>query len=96
MLNFDRVLGYTSRNKVPKVPIDFMYAKKVTQGQNIQFFGSFSKTVSYHYFYVLLDRTKRKFHNILACIFYKLYITLRVAGLTREWHNVIRCPAIDV
>ena len=36
-LNFGRDLGYTSRNKVPKVPIDPMCAKKVIQSQRSKF-----------------------------------------------------------
>ena len=33
--------GYNSRNKMPKVPIDSMCAKKVIQGQRSKFSGFF-------------------------------------------------------
>ena len=49
-LNFGRDLGYTCRNKMPKIPIDSMRAEKVIQGQSqnfLEFFEFFLKTVRF-------------------------------------------------
>ena len=54
-LNFDRDLRYTCRNKVPKIPIDFMRAKKVirSRSQNFRIFLIFLENGKFYRKYSL-------------------------------------------